>query len=101
MKSSKLKFAIAAGALGLLLQPVISWSSRAYAAAVSGTITAQPSSTSGTIEIDRKLYHVKPNTSAAKLLTSLYIGEVVDVILDGPPNGASQEVVSIQKHAGS
>jgi hypothetical protein len=101
MKSSKLSLAFGALALGLSLQPSMSWSARAYAAAVSGTITAQPSSSNGTIEIDRKLYHVRASTSAAKLLSSLYVGEVVDVILDGPPNGTSQEVVSIQKHAGS
>jgi hypothetical protein len=101
MKKSKLSFACGALALGLSLQPGTSWSSRAYTAALSGTITAQPSSSSGTLEIDRKVYHVKANTAAAKLLSSLYVGEVIDVILDGPPNGVSKEVISIQKHAGS
>jgi hypothetical protein len=101
MKLSKLSFASCAFALALCLPPTSSWSARAYTAAVSGTITAQPSSTSGTIEIDKRIYHVKAGTAAAKLLSSLYVGEIIDVILDGPPNSTSKEVISIQKHAGT
>jgi hypothetical protein len=101
MKISRLSFALGMVAVALLLQPSQSWSARAYTATLSGTITAQPSSTGGTIEIDKRIYHVKAGTAAAKLLSSLYVGEVIDVILDGPPNGASKEIISIQKHAGS
>ena len=101
MKLSKMSLVLGALALGMSLRPGVSSASRAYSPAVSGTITAQPSSTSRTLEIDRKIYHVKANTAAATMLNSLYVGEVIDVILDGPPNGASQEVISIQQHTGS
>lgn len=98
MKLSKVNFAAAAIALGLSLQSGISWSSRAYGPVVTGTVTASPAS--GTVEIDGHAYHVKPNSAAAKALSSLYVGEVVDVVLDGPPAGGSVEVISIVQHTG-
>ena len=101
MKRILVGLVFSAAALGFSLQPGAVWAARAYATAVNGTITAAPSSSSRTIEIDHKVYHVRANTAAAKLLAGLYVGEKVDLILDGPPNGASQEVVSIQPHAGS
>lgn len=98
MKSVKLKLAGSVIALGLLLQPTVGWSSRAYNPVVTGTVTAAPSS--GTIEIDHHSYAVKANSAAAKALLSVYVGEVVDMVMDGPPNGTS-EVISIMQHPGS
>jgi hypothetical protein len=98
MKLSKVSLAIGAVALGLCLQPTIGWSTRAYAEPITGTVTAAPSS--GTIEIDHRSYHVKSDSAAAKVLSSIYVGESVDVIVDGPPGGAV-EVISIMQHQGS
>lgn len=98
MNSVKLKLAGTAIALGLFLQPTVGWSSRAYSPMVTGTVTAAPSS--GAIEIDHHTYHVKPNSAAAKAMVSIYVGEMVDMVMDGPPNGAS-EVISIMQHSGS
>jgi hypothetical protein len=98
MKSVKLSLAVTAIAFGLCLQPTVSWSSRAYAPAVTGTVTASPSS--GTIEVDHHSYHVKVNSAAAKAMVSIYVGEMVDMVMDGPPNGTS-EVISIMQHPGS
>jgi hypothetical protein len=98
MKLGKLKFAISAVALALCLQPNFAWSSRAYAPPITGTVTAVPSS--GTIEVDHHSYHVKPNSAAAKALSSFYVGEQVDIVVDGPPNGTLQ-VISIVQHQGS
>ena len=97
MKLSKLGLAISAAALGLCLQPNIGWSTRAYAPPITGTVTAAPSS--GTIEVDHHSYHVKSGSTAAKVLGSLYVGETVDMIVDGPPGGAV-EVIMITQHKG-
>jgi hypothetical protein len=95
MKLGKLGLAVSAVALGLFLQPNIGWSTRAYAPAITGTVTAAPSG--GTIEIDHRIYHIKAGSTAATLLSSLYVGEVVDMIVDGPPGGTI-EVIMITEH---
>ncbi len=98
MKLGKPLLVVASIALGVFLQPTPGWSSRAYSQVVTGTVTASPSS--GTIEIDHHLYQVKPNSAASKAMVSIYIGEAVDVVMDGPPNGTA-EVISIMQHTGS
>ncbi len=99
MKLAKLSYVSSAIVLGMFLVPNASWSSRAYGPMITGTVTA--ASSSGTLEVDHRSYHVKPNSSAAKVLSSLYVGETVDMVVDGPGNGAEVEVVSIVPHAGS
>ena len=98
MKLAKLALNFGALALGLYLQPNIGWSTRVYAPAITGTVTASPSS--ATIEVDHRSYHVRANSAAAKALGSLYVGEKVDVVVDGPPGGPV-EVISIVQHQGS
>ena len=95
MKLSKLTLTICAVALGLCLQPSVGWSTRAYAPAITGTVTAAPSS--GTIEVDHRSYPVKAGSAAAKALSSLYVGEVVDIVVDGQPGG-TVEVIVIMRH---
>ena len=97
MKLGKLALTISAVALGLFLQPNIGWSTRAYAPAITGTVTAAPSS--GTIEVDHHSYPVKAGSAAAKVLVSLYVGETIDMIVDGPP-GTTPEVIMISEHQG-
>jgi hypothetical protein len=97
MKLNKLGTAVAACAMVLCFEPKVGWSSRAYAGVlVSGEITAPP--LSGEIEIDHRLYHVKPKSSADKVLSSLYTGESVDAVLDGPAAGTATQVISITPH---
>jgi hypothetical protein len=98
MKLGKLTLAVAAIALGLCLQPTISWSSRHYSQVVTGTVTASLSSS--TIEVDHHSYQIKKNSAASKAFLSVFVGEKVDVVMDGPPN-SSTEVISIIKHPGS
>ncbi|HEX3951696.1 MAG TPA: hypothetical protein VHW95_17730 [Steroidobacteraceae bacterium] len=97
MKLHKLTLALSAAALGLCLQPNISWSSRALGPAITGTVTAAPSS--GSIEIDHRSYPIKAGSTAATVLSSVYVGETVDIILDGPPGG-TVEVIIITEHQG-
>lgn len=98
MKLGNLKFAIGVAAFGLCLQPNVGWSTRAYSPAITGTVTASPSN--GTIEVNHVSYHVQANSGAAKALSSIYVGEQVDILVDGPPGGAV-EVISIVQHQGS
>jgi hypothetical protein len=98
MKLGKLAITVGAVVLGLCLQPTIGWSTRVIAPLITGTVTAAPSS--GTIEVDHRSYHVRANSAAAKALTSFYVGETVDMRVDGPPGGAV-EVISIVQHQGS
>jgi hypothetical protein len=97
MKLAKLKLTIGAVVLGLSLQPNIGWSSRMLDPPITGTVTAAPSS--GTIEVDHVSYHVKADSTAAKTLSSIHVGETVDIIVDGPPGG-TVEVISIMQHQG-
>jgi hypothetical protein len=97
MKLAKLALSISAVALGLCMQPSTGWSSRAFAPPITGTVTASPSS--GTIEVDHRSYHVKVGSAAAKALVSLYVGETIDMIVDGPP-GTTPEVIMITPHQG-
>jgi hypothetical protein len=98
MKLAKLKVTIGAVALGLSLLPSIGWSTRMLAPPITGTVTASPSA--GTIEVDHLSYHVQANSAAAKALSSVYVGETVDMIVDGP-QGGTVEVISIILHPGS
>jgi hypothetical protein len=97
MKLGKLALTIGAVALGLCLHPNLGWSTRALAPPITGTVTAAPGS--GTIEVDHRSYHVKTGSAAAKALASLYVGETIDMILDGPPGG-TPEVIMITQHQG-
>lgn len=97
MKLAKLKSLIGALALGLCLQPTVGWSSRAVTPPITGTVTAAPAN--GSIEVDQRTYQVKADSDAAKTLSSLYVGETVDIVLDGPPSAL--EVISIKQHPGS
>jgi hypothetical protein len=97
MKLAKFKSTIGAVALGLSLQPNIGWTTRMLDPPITGTVTAAPSS--GTIEVDHRSYHVQANSAAAKTLSSIYVGETVDIVVDGPPGG-TVEVISITPHPG-
>ena len=97
MKLGKLTLALSAIALWLCLQPSIGWSTRAYAPPITGTVTAAP--TSSSIEVDHHTYPVKAGSAAAKVLATLFVGETIDVVLDGPP-GATPEVINITVHQG-
>jgi hypothetical protein len=99
MKLAKLSLVVGAFALAICLKPSVGWSTRPYSAMVTGQVTALPGN--GEIEIAKQLYHVRPSSAAAKALSSIYIGENVDAILDAPVSGTTPEVVVLTVHAAS
>jgi hypothetical protein len=99
MKLAKPSLMLGAFALAICLKPSVGWSTRPYSAMVTGQVTALPGN--GAIEIAHQLYHVRANTAAAKALSSIYIGENVDAVLDGPASGTAPEVVILTVHAAS
>ena len=106
MKLAKLSLVVSAFALAICLKPSVGWSTRPFSATVTGQVTAMPGN--GEIEIAHQLYHVKANSAAAKALSSIYIGENVDALLDAPaaaspsPAGSTApEVVILTAHAAS
>jgi hypothetical protein len=99
MKLAKLSLVVGAFALAICLKPSVGWSSRPYAGMVTGQVTAMPGN--GQIEIAHQLYHIRANSTAAKALSSMYVGENVDAVLDGPVGGATPEVVVLTVHTAS
>jgi hypothetical protein len=103
MKLAKLSLVVSAFALAICLKPSIGWSTHPYSATVTGLVTAMPGS--GQIEIAHQMYHVRPNSAAAKALSSIYIGENVDAVLDAPAGTiggtTTPEVVILTVHASS
>lgn len=106
MKLAKLSLVVSAFALAICLKPSVGWSNRPNTAMVTGQVTAMPGN--GQIEIAHQMYHVKANSAAAKALSSIYIGENVDAVLDAPaaaspaPAGSTTpEVVVLAAHPAS
>ncbi len=96
MKHGKFTLFVSAVALAVCLKPDVGWSTRLYAPMITGEVTAAPQS--GAVEIAHHLYHVKPNSEAAKALSSFYAGQNVDIVLDGPADSAASQVISITLH---
>jgi len=87
MKLAKLSLVVAAFALAICLKPSVGWSTRPYAATVTGQVTAMPGN--GQIEIAHQTYHVRTNSAAAKALSSIYVGQNVHAVLDAPAGGTT------------
>jgi hypothetical protein len=96
MKLAKLGLVVSAFALAISLAPNVGWSTRAYASGITGEVTATPQN--GEIEIAHHLYHVKADSAAAKALSSIYVGQNVDAVLDGSADGTTTEVVILTVH---
>jgi hypothetical protein len=97
MKISIRWIAMAVIATVISLQPNAGWSSQMFSVAVTGEVTATP--VSSTIEVEHKSYHVKPHSLADKNLRQIKYGQIVDLVLDGPPDSGKSQVVAINPHA--
>lgn len=96
MKLVKLRFVVGAGIVTLALQMPAAWASRPIGSAVSGEVTATP--TSGRIQVAHHVYRIKVNSPADKNFRSFNQGQLVDLILDGPPDSQSSSVLVIAAH---
>jgi len=100
MKLAKLSLVVVgAFAVAICLNPTVGWSTRAYAGMVTGQVTATPGN--GEIEIAHHLYHVQTGSAAANALSSIYVGQDVDAVLDGPPGSTNPEIVTLTIHPAS
>lgn len=50
------------------------------------------------ISVNGHLYAVKASSPASNALQQVRVGQVVDVVLDGPPNSSTAQVVVIHAH---
>jgi hypothetical protein len=99
MKPGKIGLAAAALVVVFCLRPNVGWSTRAFGEMITGEVTSAP--LNGEIEIAHHLYHVRPKSAADMALSSFYAGQNVDVVLDGPANSSSSQIISIATHSGS
>jgi hypothetical protein len=92
-RMSKLKIALASGALALCMLPNVGWSTRAFVPSVSGQITALPGGDE--IEVGSRTYHIKKGSAAEKTLSQLSTGQQVQLTFDGPPGSSNPQVIAI------
>ena len=90
---SKLNIALVSGTLALCLLPAVGWSTRMYDVAVAGQVTALPGGDE--IEVGSRTYHVKQGSPAEKVLSKLYAGQQVHLVLDSASNDPKAQVIGI------
>jgi hypothetical protein len=90
---SKLKIALASGALALCLLPAVGWSARLYGVEVSGQVTALPGGDE--IEVGSRTYHIRQGSPAEKVLSRISTGQQVHLILDKALSDPKSEVIGI------
>src|SRR5271166_5179576 len=95
VKPSKLLFAAIALLFLGSLRPDMGWASK-VAILVVGEVTATP--TPGQIEVNHHVYRVQKASAADKSLKGVSVGQKVDLILDGPVDGTTTSVLSINRH---
>jgi len=98
MKLGKLSLLASIFAFALSLQPFAAMATKVPGVTVTGQITASPSPTQ--IEIAHKLYQIQPNSPAASVARSFFLGQTVDAILSDPGSGGQPEVVALTAHVG-
>jgi hypothetical protein len=98
MKLGKLSLLASIFAFALSLQPMAAMATKVPGVTVTGQITASPSPTQ--IEIAHKLYQIQPNSPAASVARSFFLGQTVDAILSDPGSGGQPEVVALAAHVG-
>jgi hypothetical protein len=90
---SKLKLALASGALALCMLPNIGWSTRPLTVPVAGQITALPGGHE--IEVAGHMYHIKPSSAAEKAVSNLSVGQQVHLVLGDAADSSKAEVIGI------
>ncbi|HEY2782508.1 MAG TPA: hypothetical protein VGI90_17135 [Steroidobacteraceae bacterium] len=98
MKLGKLSLVASILAFALSLQPIAALATKVPGVTVTGQITASPSSTQ--IEIAHTLYPIQPNSPAASVARSFFLGQTVDALLSDPGAGGQPEVIALTAHVG-
>lgn len=89
---NKLTIALASGTLALSLLPNMGWCTRALES-IAGQVTALPGGDE--LEVGSRTYHVKQGSAAEKVLSQLYTGQQVHLILDGTSGDPKSQVIGI------
>lgn len=63
--------------------------------AVTGRVTAAPNG--GQISVNGRWYRIRPQSDAAVEVSSVHVGDSVEIRLSGPPTTDSSEVVEIHE----
>jgi len=92
MKQLNFKVLAAVAVLALAIPGGDALATRVFDFTVSGTVTRV---TSNQIVINGKTYYVPVQGPALRDLEQVHPGQVVDVILSGPPGAAGTQVVAI------
>jgi len=71
------------------------FSARVMSNVLVGTVTGV---SGNQIVVDGKSYSVKVDGPTLRELQSIQVGEVVDLMLDGPPQAAGSQVIGIHAH---
>jgi hypothetical protein len=92
---SQIKKVTLIAALGVLsvLSAGAAWSTRVFNDHVLGQVTATPSS--GQIEVGQHVYHIRKSSSADQTFRNFSPGQMVDLLMDGPVENATSQVIAI------
>jgi hypothetical protein len=63
---------------------------------VTGKVTALPGGAQ--LVVNGKTYYLRLDGNALEELQSVHVGDTVDLVLDGPPQGSTTKVVAINEH---
>jgi hypothetical protein len=99
MNARSIVFTAAAAIAGLWLMVAPVSANRVIGVTVTGQITAVHGDSE--IVVQGKTYRIKPGSPAYNVLKTLTPGQLVDLLLDGPPGNSASAVIAIAKHMGS
>lgn len=92
MRQSAFKRLVTGAVLAVVLHATPAFSARVAGIVISGTVT---SVTGGQIVINGATYSVQQTGSVLTQLQQVEVGQMVDVVLNGPAGAATTQVVSI------
>ena len=95
MKPSTFKQIALLAVLAASLHAAPGFATRIAADVVSGSVT---SVAGGHIVIGSKSYNIQLTGPALNQMQQLHVGQVVDLVLNGPPGAAATQVVAIHVH---
>jgi hypothetical protein len=98
MKARNTVLTVVAAIAGLWLMAAPVSANRVIGVTVTGQITAVHGDSA--IVVQGTTYRIKPGSPAYNVLKTLTPGQLVDLLLDGPPGNSATSVVAIATHQG-